>query len=362
MMRLMYWELRKILIKQHGIMVLLFYFVAYVLVTSVSIQAGNVISSSIQSQLNEYYVTYSGLITDKEMEDINALKESIEAASEERVNAYISYEQGRISFEELTAKLKMVVPFTRQETAFMRFYADFKYCVANPEQRFILDTRGWEKLLSNDSPQLFLLFTALLLSSMIFKEDCDKEMQLIIKPTMNGHNRILWIKIGASFVTMLLIWIVSVVAEVLSVALVYPLASSNAPLQSLETFCNHSTGMSISEGFWIGYLIRLLGLWEASILALCLTASLRSPMLGCFLPFAVCVLGYFALDYANQYIMFPLPLSFLNGHLFLIAQEGLLTLRTFMTILIGAIILSLCVLCVGVFCYRDICFNRSQKL
>ena len=195
-------------------------------------------------------------------------------------------------------------------------YLNIRHASQDTDRREIIYTAGWEKLLTNDAPDLLLVLMIVLLATQPFAREYETEMTKILLPSANGRAKLCTCKlivvlIAAVGGTLLFLFIDILTAARLG------LDNFNSPLESIPLFCDTPERISLLSALIMIELIRLLGYTIFSAGTLLLSSIFKKTLPAMCVSFGLILIqytGFGASDFKYRYAI-PYGLMLAVGYI-----------------------------------------------
>lgn len=351
MKKVVKWELYKILVARFGLLIILLYL-------TVQIFLGIYMNSSLQNKINpvlqnyieNYYIKYGGKITPEKCVEIENKKNLIEAAVDRQSNALHNYESGMITDTELDEVINQTSPLINEERAFKIFYNSYLYCKQDINNRYLINTGGYDFALNVSTPNFLLIFLIIILVSLSYSDDIKIKLTEIIKSTNIGFKKLIWCKMLAFMILSFVIVSLEQICIIITASFISPLTDFNAPIQSLNIFSNSNYMITLLQAFLISTLLKFLGLICFSIITSSIILLENNIISGTFSTLCIMFIPYFLFNEKLLYLIIPIPIGFTqptiyftnpkNSIIWLFDSTGLLY-SIFITLIISFILLLL---------------------
>lgn len=266
----MMFEGKKLLIKQKGLFILIFMLLLKIgVVHFFGYDSHSIIERNEQSYL-DYMSQYSGKIS---ADTVAKIKEEYNAVNkaESAINSLMmKYEKGEISQEEYENQCIQYYDKQTRAGIFNLVYSKYVYAKEQVNERYILDSRGWETLLTHDTLDFILILCLITILTPIFCGEYENKMEVLLLSTRRGKYRSGYMKL---FLSILLAIIITALFHLIQYFYLYEkvgLKHGGYPIQSLEFFQNSGYQISLMEAYLIVVALRILG----AVLLACMVACI----------------------------------------------------------------------------------------
>lgn len=263
-------------------------------------------------QYHEEYSWYlehvAGAYTQENANYLEQEAKRIDAAQNARKKLLDSYYAGQITNEVFQEEYTKQEEILKHKDGFEVLYDQYLYICENKENRYFLQTNGWNGLLSRNGFSFPLFLILLVISIPVFCSEYNCQMDVIIRTTKNGQKNFLY-KILLAIFFAAFCSIAESTLNFLFFAIKYGLPNGDYPIQSIPYFGYYSQTLSLNEGYWFISALRCFGCIVITLLILLFSVLLKKYALTMFVVAASTVLPYIGLT-TNQIYHLPLPLSF----------------------------------------------------
>ncbi len=263
-----------------------------------------------------YLNQIGGQLTEEHQKFLEEEAAAMSKADSAVQTAYKQYFDGLISQDTLEENVED--PFTALErrAGFHVIYEQYLYARQDPAHRYLLNTNGWEALLSRDRLDLPLILVLFLLLAPIYCDEGKSQMDTLSLTMKKGGAFLSRYKILYSVLVVLALNASSMAAELLFVSGKYGLPNGNFPLQSLSCYGTSTKELSLWEAYFLTIALKTAGSLCLDVFILfgtALTKKYAPVLLGCM---AAVFLPVFGFSPAILYTL-PSPAGFLVASGFL---------------------------------------------
>lgn len=304
-------ELKKIMIKQKGIIFIFLFILIRICSLILFDKPINSDMEMEQYHYNHYLEKLKGELTvEKKDFFLEEQRRFIEANSGLQIlnNKYYEGEVDRIEYEE---QLKVLQETLEYEKGFHVIYDQFIYTMENPDNRFIMYTNGWEGLLASENIDWIFILLLLLLITPIFCEEILSEMDTIILTEVCGGRNSAKCKILLAIVITAILSIINSSIEYIFFMLKYGLEDGRNTLQSLSFFSSSSKEISIFGAFIGMHILKIYGSVFFTIILLFISVVMRKYALTLLISTTVLIIPYSIFSIQSTKYLLPSPLGFL---------------------------------------------------
>jgi hypothetical protein len=302
----------------------------------------------VQGKINQKTITYM----DKESAKIAQAEGSLQKLNN-------SYYDGKIDKKTYKERLKPLIKKLKDREGFDALFSQYNYAGENPKNRFLLNTNGWDSLLSKEHLDWFFYVLLFLIIAPIFCDEFLCNMEGIILTQKNGGKYLSLYKIGIAVVLTIVLSILNMGTEYLFSFYKYGLQHGNYPLQSLSYFADSSKNISLFGAFLEISFIKMIGAVELSIILLFSSVLIKRYALILLVITADIMLPFYLFSLGSTKYFVPGPLGlllasgFLKGNEYIsdsFSDQSRLSFQEISMLQISMIlIITLCALC-GMIC------------
>jgi hypothetical protein len=306
-------EWHKLLIKQKGIIVLSFFLLLKIIFTLTGSYDSDYIIDRNPEGYNKYITMYSGKLTEKKINEIN-----IEA---DLVNNNILYynelimklEEGELSNTEYEQLAIQCYEREGNYTVFGIVYNQFVYAQEDVNNRYIMDERGWNVLLTRGMIDFFLVLCLILILTPVFCNEYESNMETLLLTTQKGKYQIGIVKLMSASILAVGITLLFSMVDVILINRIIGLEGSQYPLQSLQYFENSIYHISIVKAYIFVVGCRVMGaVFIVALISLIGIISEKS-IITLFVCSILILLPFLVYKGENILYYLPLPSGFLVG-------------------------------------------------
>lgn len=287
------YEMKKLFIKQKGLFLLIAVFIIQA-ITAVSSYHKNTFSDSqAEAQYYTYMEHFAGKFSREKKAEIEAEQLVIIDARNENGVIDAKLRNGKYAGrEEYLADYEKIRPAMAKQEPFSLLFTRYSHALENPDNRYIISGNydGMTVDFSDFPFLLLIVFSA----SILFLGEESSNMITFLRISENGRGKTLFAKLFSICVLIVSGFLFRLAAEFVMLNVTGSFNELFYPFQSIEYFDGCPFEMTILEGFFAINLLKLLGYFFISALAVILAITLKKALLTVFIPFALCVLQQFA--------------------------------------------------------------------
>ncbi len=251
-------ELYKMMIINKVLIILLLFTVIQIY----SLNNANKNISFSENIYKNYMKTFSGKLTEEKENSILKEQEKFEKAKLAIENIEEKVQNGEISKEEAIRYKEPYNEILSSEEIFLRIIEQYEQIKENPKAEFVYDT-GYNELLRVNKnafieSDVYLIVMAEIAFSVIFVMEYKTGMNKILNTTPKGKTATTKAKIIVCLITGLMIFMISIIPEIIKIGQIYGFDNITASITSLRSFSSLPSGISILGFTIICYLVRFI--------------------------------------------------------------------------------------------------------
>ena len=251
-------ELYKMMIINKVLIILLLFTVIQIY----SLNNANKNISFSENIYKNYMKTFSGKLTEEKENSILKEQEKFEKAKLAIENIEEKVQNGEISKEEAIRYKEPYNEILSSEEIFLRIIEQYEQIKENPKAEFVYDT-GYNELLRVNKnafieSDVYLIVMAEIAFSVIFVMEYKTGMNKILNTTPKGKTATTKAKIIVCLITGLMIFMISIIPEIIKIGQIYGFDNITASITSLRSFSSLPSGISILGFTIICYLARFI--------------------------------------------------------------------------------------------------------
>lgn len=310
-------EIIKLFNKKRGwLLLLLFCLAKCIMVIYQGYDSHYIIDQDLKGY-NYYIKKYSGKLTETQEQRILEEYDLLNKADAKISELYDQMQEKKITKDDYQNQCKQYLEASERKFIFQVMYSKYAYAKKDIEQHYIMDSRGWETLLTHGNLDFLLVLAILILIAPIFNYEYESKMDVIINTCKNGKVKSAVWKL---LLAMLLAAIVTVVFQLISfiyLAFTVGLPHGDYPIQSLTFFEKSDLNKSIYEVYIAVFLLKIFGSVMMAIMVSFIAVYCKRSILTLVL--GSCVVLLPALVFQNHsiryYLPFPTGLMSTNGYI-----------------------------------------------
>lgn len=314
-------ELKNLLIKRHGAILIIVFLLVKGVLFFYNYQCEEAVFSFVftpdTAAYEKYTDMYEGALTENDIDNIKKLIDNTSNASKALGTAYVEYVNGESSYEDYCRAVDKFSQLSAEHKKGMQQLGEqTDYIKEDLSNRWLLDTRGWICLLRNQSLDIVLIMLLLLVSVQTFCNDYSSDMDELLLTTCKGRKALARNKWLSTVSVCALISILFSLLEYVVIWIRQGLPCPNAPIQSIESFSDSTTGFTLIGAFAFVTLLKALGAILFSTIVLALSVTFKRPLSVISLSASLILIPYLTLQNAwTKLYVLPLGLLMSNGYL-----------------------------------------------
>ncbi len=309
----MAFEWKKIFIKQRGIWIIIIMVLLKVVLTLVSGFDSHDIINRNSNGYSFYINQYKGKLTEKMEKEIRAEYYAVGHAAGELEDLSRQWLEGKIDKIQYESMSKKCYERQKNSAVFHVVYNQFYYTSQAPDERYMMDGRGWSTLLNHDKPDFLLLLCLIILLTPVFCNEYESGMNALLLSSKNGKYRTCVHKLVAGIAISVGITVLFSVVEFVCIDALIGLKDGGFPLQSLEFFQNSEYRITLNQAFLAVISLRIMG---SMLLAACISLVgilSRKSIVTLFAGSVLAFLPHILLKGNSLLYYLPLPSGLLTG-------------------------------------------------
>ena len=301
------YELKKIMFFQKGQL----YITAFLLISTLWMAVSDTPRNSAMEQYRNEYGWYleqvEGACTEGTAVFLEQEAAAIAEANSTRRNFLEQYYNGSITkekYQQENAKLDAVT-----ENGFEVIYQQYLYICENRNNRYFLQTNGWNGLFSNQTLDFPLVLAVLLLVTSVFCSEYSCQMDALLLTSREGEKSTRC-KLLIVIVSTFLLCALTALIRYTFFGIKYGLPCGNYPMQSSSLFGSSTKELSLLGAYLTITVLRCFGYVFFAVLLLFISALVKKYALTVLLGTGITVIPYIGLPETVLYRL-PIPLPFM---------------------------------------------------
>ena len=206
-------EFKKMFIKQYGVIIVLIFLILKILGLIIFDNPRNLEMYNKLYSYNFYLEHLQGKLTEEKKDFfLNEQNRIVKANSSIQI-LNNKYYDGEINQVEYNGKLEELEETLKNEKGFEVIYNQFLYSMESPNDRYIMQTNGWEGILVEKKLDWLYVLLILLLITPVFCEEFVSEMDITILTQVRGGRYSARRKIIISIIVAIMISIIGSLTE-----------------------------------------------------------------------------------------------------------------------------------------------------
>lgn len=269
-----------------------------------------------KSEYSRYLSEFGGKLTPEKEQAILGEFDRINAAASETNAVRERFLKGEISSAEFAERINELSQITSREDVFLKVFEQYEYDAQDIGRREIIYTSGWQKLLTNESPDLLLVLLIVLLCSQTFAREYETGMAKIMLPSKNGRASLCGKKLAVGLLTSACCTVCFAAIDILSAASL-GLENFSAPLESVPELYNTPQHISLISALVMIVLIKILGYSIFALMVQIVSAIIKKTLPVMCVSFGLVLIqyaGFGATDFKYRYAV-PYGMMLAGGYL-----------------------------------------------
>ncbi|MCU6761687.1 ABC-2 family transporter protein [uncultured Roseburia sp.] len=313
-------EIYHILIKRRGILLLIIFILAEIIMSVSGIRNSRDIIYAVEDdkvQYTEYMEVLSGPHTEEKKVFVNDLFQQVQKAKEkqnETVDRYIRGEAGKEEFYRTSEESEELLS---HEQIINLLENQLLYISENPEQRYWIYENGWIGFFKSNSMDILLMVIILVGVLPVFSIDYERDMDMLNQTTRSGGSRLYHSRVLAGVLFAAVCTAVQIAIKFIITEIYFGLEGASYPLQSVqELFAGHPWNVSCLSAAGLLLVLRIIGAAYTALLIMSLSVWCRRLLNTGVLSVAFICIPLFIFK-ESKLFQLPLPTSFLWGNGFI---------------------------------------------
>lgn len=310
---MLYPEWHKLLIKQKGLLILGLMILIKIALT---LQQGYDSSLIINRNPEGYAVymnQYEGKLTAEKEQRLQAEYYAVVHAGAELDELARQWKDGEITQEAYESSSKQYYERMKNSAVFNVIYNQYYYAKEAPEERYLMDERGWSTLLGHSKPDFVLLLSLIIVLTPLFCHEYESGMDALLLSSSRGKYRAGAAKLVIGAVLAMIVTMIFTFIEYLCLDGMIGLPHGSFPLQSLEFFANSEYPVTLKQAFLALLLIRIVGAVLFAGCIACVGILSKRSIITLFTCSVLIFLPYILFPEKSLLYYLPLPSGLLAG-------------------------------------------------
>lgn len=310
---MLYPELRKILIKQKGLLVIGIMIVLKIVLTLQQGYDSDLIINRNPEGYAAYISLYEGKLTEAKEQQLQEEYYAVVHSAAELDELAQQWKDGAISQEAYEHTSKQYYERMKNSTVFNVVYNQYYYAKEAPGERYLMDERGWSTLLAHSRPDFVLLLSLIIVLTPLFCYEYESGMDALLLSSSRGKYQTGVVKLAIGAMLVMTITVLFTIIEYFCLDGMVGLKNGSFPLQSLEFFAYSEYPITLNQAFLILLLVRMLG---AALFAGCISLTgiiTKNTIITLFISSVLIFLPYILFPNKPWLYYLPLPSGLLAG-------------------------------------------------
>ncbi len=310
-MQTLFYEVKKMYIFQKGLIFIgLFILMHFIILYALD----KPVNSHVEDNLTQYSFYLEKVRGHLSSQTEQFLQEESHLLNEAKVDTdklYDSYYNGNLTERAFIQERSKLEEILKNQAGFDAIFEQYIYIREKPDERYFLNTNGWNALLGSENLDYFAVILILLLVTPIFCQEFENSMDSLTLTMKKGGRTHAVCKILLVFISIIIICIISFGLTYLFYDIKYGLQNGNYPLQSLSFFSTSTKKLTLIHTYIYICLFKLFGYISFSVLIMFLSVCMKKYALTLFTSVAVIFLPYIGLDISAIKYVYTGPLGFM---------------------------------------------------
>lgn len=310
---MLYQEWRKILIKQKGLLVIAMMIILKIALTLQQGYDSDLIINRNPEGYTAYIKLYEGKLTKAKEQQLQDEYYAVVHATAELDGLARQWKDGIIGQDVYEQTSKQYYERIKNNAVFNVVYNQYYYAKEAPEERYLMDERGWSTLLAHSRPDFVLLLCLIIVLTPLFCYEYESGMDSLLLSSSRGKYQTGVVKLAIGAMLVMTITVLFTVIEYFCLDGMVGLKNGSFPLQSLEFFANSDYPITLNQAFLILLLVRMLG---AALFAGCISLTgiiTKNTVITLFISSVLIFLPYILFPSKPWLYYLPLPSGLLAG-------------------------------------------------
>ncbi|MFD2117264.1 hypothetical protein ACFSTH_13105 [Paenibacillus yanchengensis] len=310
-------EFNKLFVKQKGWIIVT---IALLFKIVITIQSGYHTETIIERNPEGYHYylqQYTGPLTTEKEQQMKQEYEAVVHAQYELDKLSQQWQAGEIEDIYYKDKSKQYYEKMSNSAVFHLLYNQYFYVKEAPSERYIVDERGWNTLLSHGIPDFLLLLVLIILLTPLFCYEYEQDMILLLQSSKKGKYVVGIIKLVIGSFIALMLTLLFYIVDWICVHAMVGLHHGNYPLQSLTYFSTSDYKITLNEALLLKLLLRMIGsLFFMGCISLIGVIS-KKTIITLFTSSVLVLLPFVLLMGQSLLYYLPIPAGLLEGSAYL---------------------------------------------
>ena len=306
-------ELKKLLIKQKGLPIIILFIILKAAALFQSPYDSHYFINRNPEGYRFYMEQYKGRLNPAKEKAINEEYYSVGRAAGELEEISKQWQAGTISRDEYESRTKEYYVKKKNQAVFGIVFNQYHYAKQDPENRYMMDERGWSTLLCHSEADILLLLCLIVLLAPLFCQEYESTMDTLLLTSLNGRRKTCVGKLAVGGLLACGITVLFSLMEYICLDQKVGLSDGEFPLQSLEFFQDSPYDITLYQAFLLVVFCRALGaLMLSGIISLAAVLS-RNSIITLFVGSLLVLLPYAFFQDKSLLYLIPLPSGLLSA-------------------------------------------------
>lgn len=275
------WELKKVLIKGRGIIVLIIVMIIakdYIVDTDLQLSYGGSLKS-------DYYIKYGYDVSEEMYNDISSAKNEYNKTVEEYEEAVKEYDADKINRADLLVYETKLSEKSQRQEFFLQVEQDIAYVEKmreNGKNAMLITRDSYDYLFAKNNhivdlrKMIIVLLAAIFLLGGIFTADRQTGAMNLIKAAGKGRKTLFYSKIGTGILLVTLCSAAMFFVELYNIWKIYGFVGLECPAYSFYLFEKLPFGISMGAFILLWYVCRWLVIMSVCMIIMCISGMAKS--------------------------------------------------------------------------------------
>jgi hypothetical protein len=262
---------------------------------------------------DRYMGMYAGVMNNGKMASIEKAYDDMVNVDSTLASLEDSFQKGEITKEQFFSGARECETIKRESPVIKLFYNKCLYARKDAAFRYVIEDRGWERLLATEQVDYVLIILLSLLLIPVFCNEYESEMDALLLTGTKGRRCLLRAKLALGMGVASILAVVFDVVGYCHWDNVYGLSMGNAPIQSLGFFGDSVLGMTMLQAYLAVLSIRVVGAVFLAQIIFLHSIVLKKSLPTFFLTVVIVFLPSTVSNWLKFKYILPLPTGLLNG-------------------------------------------------
>lgn len=309
------WELRKILFKNKGMLVIL---VAIFINACIYLGQSGDISPNVSTDTYMAYINqYQGKLNQAKEKSIESEYDKISNSRKYIEQLQSQYKEGKISESQLQKQSEVYIKKKENATSFRYFYNQYQTAKKDETHCYLLNTKGWDVLFNDSITPILLLLIAICICIPNFSKEYEREMDQLLLCCENGRTKQFLIKIVAAILILMLSALFIHTLDIIIALFKYNLSGFSYPLQSITIFNGSHFSFNLLSAYMFSILLQLIGVIFVCVFSSFISIALKNQIISCITTLLVNMFPFVVFMGTMVFLILPIPGNLLFSSVYL---------------------------------------------